>query len=58
MDSDDNFFEDFFLDVHETLCYQRMEDTHPQVCVPGVCREAVLHAAHGDNTLAGHPDID
>jgi len=29
LDSDDNFFRDFFLDVRETLCYQRMEDTRP-----------------------------
>jgi len=37
MDSDDNFFRDFFLDVRETLCYQRTEDTRPRVCVPAVC---------------------
>jgi len=29
LDSDDNFFRDFYLDVRETLCYQRMEDTRP-----------------------------
>jgi len=58
MDSDDNFFRDFFLDAREKLCYQRMEDTRPQVCVPTVCREAVLRVAHGDSTLAGHPGID
>jgi len=37
MDSDDNFFRDFFLHVREILCYQRMEDTCPRVCVPAVC---------------------
>jgi len=58
MDSDDNLFRDFFLDVHETLCYQRVEDARPRVCVPAVCREAVLRDTHGDNTLAGHPGID
>jgi len=58
MDSDDNFFRDFFLDVRETLCYQQMDDTRPRVCVPAVCREAVLRAAHGDSKLAGHTDID
>jgi len=35
-----------------------MEDTRPRVCVPAVCREAVLCVAHGDSTLAGHPVID
>ena len=54
MDSDDNLFRDFFLDVRETLWYQQMEDARPRVCVPVVCREAVLRAAHGDSTLAGH----
>jgi len=58
MDSDDNLFRDFFLDVRETLCYQRVEDASPRVCVPAVCREAVLRAGHGDSTLAGHPGID
>jgi len=29
MDSDDNLFRDFFLDVRETLCYQRVEDARP-----------------------------
>ena len=58
MDSDENLFRDFFLDVCGTLCYQRVEDAGPRVCVPAVCREAVLSAAHGDSTLAGHPGID
>ena len=53
MDSDDNLFQDFFLDVRETLCYQRVEDARPRVCVPAVCQEAVLRAAHGDSTLSG-----
>jgi len=46
MDSDDNLFRDFFLDVRETLCSQRVEDARPRVCVPAVCREAVLRAEH------------
>jgi len=59
MDSDDNLFRDFFLDVQrETLCYQRVEDARLRVCVPAKCREAVLRAVHGDNTLASHPGID
>ena len=52
MDSDNKLFRDFSLDVQrETLCYQRVEDAHPRVCVPAKCREAVLRAAHGDSTL-------
>ena len=47
MDSNDNLFRDFFLDVHETLCNQQVEDARPRVCVTVVCREAVLRAAHG-----------
>jgi len=58
MNSDDNLFQDFFLDVREKLCYQQVEDARPRVCVPTVCREAVLRDAHGDSTLAGHPGID
>jgi len=57
-DSDEIFFRDFFLDACEILCYQRTEDTRPRVCVPAVCREVVLRAAHGDSMLAGHPGID
>jgi len=58
MDSDDNLSRDFFLGVRETLCYQRVEDVRPRICLPVVCRQAVLRAAHGDSTLAGHPGID
>jgi len=47
-DSDDNFFENFFLDVNKVLCCQRAEDVRTRVCVP----------AHGDRILAGHPGID
>jgi len=54
MDSDNNLFRYFFLDVQEILCYQRVEG----VCVPAVCREAILRAAHGDIKLAGHPGVD
>ena len=52
------FYSETCLDVRETLRYQRTDDTRPQVCVPAVCREAVLRDAHGDSTLAGHPGID
>ena len=55
---DNNLFRDFFLDVRETFCYQRVEDARPRVCVLAVCSEAVLHAAHGDSKLAGHPGVD
>jgi len=58
MDSDDNLFRDFFLDVRETVCYQLVEDARPRVCVPAVCREAVLRAAHGDSTLDVNVGID
>jgi len=51
----DNYFRDFFFDINKVLCYQRAEDSKPRVCVPAVCREAVLRAAHGDSVLAGHP---
>jgi len=57
LDSNYNLFRDFFLDVRETLCYQQVEDACPRVCVPAVFQEAVLRAAHGDSTLAGHPGI-
>ena len=58
IDSDDNLFPDFFLDVRETLCYQLVVDARPRAYVPVVCQEAVLRAAHGDSTLAGHLGID
>ena len=58
MGSGVNLFRDFFLDVRETLCYQRVEDARPRVFVPAACREAVLRAAHGDSRLAGHLGID
>jgi len=57
-DSDDNFFRNFFLDAAGVLCYQRAEDVRARACVPTTCHEAVLHAAHGDSVLAGHPGID
>ena len=58
MDSDDNLFRDFFIDVRETLCYQRVNHARARVCVPAVFREAVLRAAHGDNKLARHPRVN
>jgi len=57
-DSDDNFFQNFFLDVNKVLCYQRAEDVRTRACVPAVCRESVLRTADGDSILAGHPGID
>ena len=53
----DNCFRDFFFDSDKVLCYQRAKDSKPRVCVPAVCREAVLRAAHGDCVLAGHPGV-
>jgi len=50
----DNYFRHLFFDSDKVLCYQRAEDSKPRVCVPTVCREAVLRAAHGDSVLAGH----
>ena len=50
----DKYFRDFFFDSNKVLCYQRAEDSKPRVCVPAVCMEAVLRAAHGDSVL---PDI-
>jgi len=50
----DKYFRDFFFDSNKVLCYQRAEDSKPRVCVPAVCMEAVLRAAHGDSVLAGH----
>ncbi len=29
-----------------------------KVCVPHVCRSAVLHTDHGDSVLADHPGMD
>ena len=57
-DPDDNFFRNCFLDVNKVLCYQRAEDVRARVCVPAVCRESVLRAAHGDSILARYPGID
>ena len=53
----DNYFRDFSFDSDKVLCYQRAEDSKPRVCVPALCREAVLRAAHGDTILAGHPGV-
>ena len=58
LDSDDNFYRDFFLDDNRVLCFRRAEDVVARVCVPAVSREAVLRSAHGDSILAGHPGVD
>jgi len=58
LDSDDNFYLDFFLDDNRALCFRRTEDVVARVCALAVSREAVLRSAHGDSLLAGHPGID
>jgi len=58
LDSDDNFYRDFFLDDNRVLCFRRTEDVVARVCVPALSREAVLRSGHGDSLLAGHPGID
>ena len=55
--SDDGVWHDFFLNDAGVLCYQRPEDVGARVCVPLDCRKLVLHAAHGGDTLVGHPGI-
>ncbi len=37
--------------------YQRPVDLMTRVCVPHVCRSVVLHTAHGDSVLTGHPGM-
>jgi len=58
LDSDDNFYRDFFLDDNRVLCFRRAEDVVARVCVPALSREAVLRLVNGDSLLAGHPGID
>jgi len=58
LDSDDNFYWDFFVDDNHLLCFRRSEDVVPRVCVPAQCKGAVLRAAHCDSLLEGHPGID
>jgi len=58
LDSDDNFYCEFFVDGNHLLCFRRSEDVVPRVCVPAQCKGALLRAAHGDSFLAGHPGID
>jgi len=58
IDSDDNFYREFFVDDNHLLCFRRSEGVVPRVCVPAQCKGAVLRAAHGDSLLAGHPGID
>ena len=42
LDSDDNFYLDFFLDDNRALCFRRTEDVVARVCALAVSREAVL----------------
>jgi len=58
LDSDDNFYLEFFVDDNHLLCFLRTEDVVPRVCVPTQCKGAVLRAAHSDSLLAGHLGID
>jgi len=58
LDSDDNFYREFFVDDNHLLGFRRSEDVVPRVCVPAQCKGSVLRAAHGDSLLAGHPGID
>ena len=58
LDSDDDFYWDFFLDVNRVLCFRRTEDVVARVCVPAVSREAVLRSSPGDSLVGGHPGID
>lgn len=55
--ADDGVWRDFFLNDMGLLCYQRPEDVGPRICVPSESRRHVLHAAHGGDTLVGHPGI-
>ena len=57
-ESDTGSWRDFSLGVGGVIQYQRPEDLRPRVCVPHVCRSAVLHTAHGDSVLAGHPGME
>ena len=57
-ESDTGSWRDFSLGVGGVIQYQRSEDLMPRVCVPHVCRAAVLHTAHGDSVLAGHPGME
>ena len=45
-ESDTGSWRDFSLGVGGVIQYQRSEDLMPRVCVPHVCRAAVLHTAH------------
>ncbi len=57
-ESDTGSWRDFSLGGGGVIQYQRSEDLMPHVCVPHVCRAAVLHTAHGDSVLAGHPGME
>jgi hypothetical protein len=57
-ESDTGFWRDFSLGVGGVLQYQRPEDLMSRVCVPHICRSTVLHTAHGDSVLAGHPGME
>jgi hypothetical protein len=57
-ESDTGTWRDFSLGVGGVIQYQRPEDLMSRVCVPHVCRSAVLHTTHGDSVLAGHPGME
>jgi len=41
LDSNDNFYREFFVDDNHILCFRRIEDVVPRVCVPAQCKGAV-----------------
>jgi hypothetical protein len=57
-ESDTGASRDFSLGVGGVIQYQRPEDLIPRVCMSHVCRSAVLHTAHGDSVLTGHPGME
>jgi hypothetical protein len=54
--SDHGAWRDFCRNEQGLLCYQREGDETQRICVPRLSRDAVLHAANGDD-LTGHPGI-
>ncbi len=56
-ESDTGVSRDFSLGVGGVIQYQRPEVLIPRVCVPHVCRSAVLHTTPGDSVLVGHPGM-
>jgi hypothetical protein len=53
-----SLLDEIAMAISADIQYQRSEDLMPRVCVPHVCRAVVLHTAHGDSVLAGHPGME